>query len=102
MSAWGILMPLSKLTAVGADSSKVVVELAARGGPRLLDQPLADALALAGFVDGEIGEIAAEAEIGQRPGEADQPAVLTRGHEQVGVGQHALDPGAILDRPVEA
>src|ERR1700682_5629551 len=73
----------------------------ARGGARLLDQPLADALALAGLVDGEIGEIAAEAEIGQRAGEAHQSAVLARGHEQVGVGQHALDPGAILDRPVE-
>src|SRR5690349_8389750 len=69
---------------------------------RLLDQTLADPLALAGLVDGEIGEIAAEAEIGERAGEAHQLAVLPGGHDEVGVGQHPLDAATILDRTVEA
>src|SRR5262249_54460279 len=52
-------------------------------------------------VDRQIREIAAKAEVGQRAGKAHQPAVLAGGHDQVGVGQHALDSGAIVDRPVE-
>ena len=64
------------------------------------DQFAADAAALPGAVDGEIGDVAAEGEIGERAGDADQPLlVVARAEQDVGVREHAAQAIGILHRP---
>jgi len=53
--------------------------------------------ALVGFVDGEIGEVAGVAEIGEGAGDADELAAEASGDEEVGVAEHAFESVLVGD-----
>ena len=50
----------------------------------------------------KIGKIAAVAEVGQRAGDADQPAIEVCADHEVGVREHFLQAGKIVHRAVDA
>src|SRR5579863_6538103 len=57
------------------------------------NQLLADALALVGNTDGEVGEVGGVGEVGQRTGDADQEVAIPGRYDEIGVLEH---PGHAL------
>lgn len=71
--------------------------IGAGGGVGAGEEFAADAEALVGFVDGEIGEVAGVAEIGEGAGDADELAAEASGDEEVGVAEHAFESVLVGD-----
>ena len=67
-----------------------------------LDQRAADAAVLVGTVHRQVGQVAAVAEVGQRPADADQPLAVPGREHQIGIGEHPLDPRQIVAGTADA
>jgi hypothetical protein len=71
--------------------------IGAGGGVGAGEEFAADAEALVGFVDGEIGKVAGVAVVGERAGDADELAAVACGDEEIGVAEHAFDSVRVGD-----
>ena len=71
--------------------------IGACGGVGAGEEFAADAEALVGFVDGEIGKVAGAAVVGEGACDADELAAEASGDEEIGVAEHAFDSVRVGD-----
>ena len=70
-----------------------------RGFVRAADQLAANAAALVNLIDGQVGEVGAPRVVSQDPGNPDEMTVKASSKDDVGIPQHPLNGGGIVDRP---